>query len=51
LTAFRNGKDIVPLIVDSIQSKAKELGGQFTKDFKKIHSEDIHNRTMIAIGG
>ena len=51
LTAFRNGEDIVPLILESIHSKAKELGGQFTKDFEKIHTEDIHNRSMIAIGG
>jgi len=51
LTAFRNGEDIVPLIFESIHSKAKELGGQFTKDFEKIHTEDIHNRSMIAIGG
>ena len=51
LTAFRNGEDIVPLILESIDSKEKELGGQFTKDFKKIHTEDIHNRSMIAIGG
>ena len=51
LTAFRNGEDIVPLVFESIQSKAKELGGQFTKDFEKIHTEDIHNRSMIAIGG
>jgi GTP 3',8-cyclase len=51
LTAFRQGEDIVPLIVNSIQSKAKELGGQFTKEFDKIHSDHIHNRSMIAIGG
>jgi len=51
LTAFRNGEDIVPLILKSIQSKEKELGGQFTKDFEMIHSENLHNRTMIAIGG
>ena len=51
LGAFRRGEDILPLIVENIRSKAKELGGQFTKDFEKIHSEDIHNRTMISIGG
>lgn len=51
LTVFRNGGDIVPLIYESIHSKEKELGGQFTKDFEKIHTEDIHNRSMIAIGG
>jgi cyclic pyranopterin phosphate synthase len=51
LTAFRKGDDIVPLIMESIHSKAKELGGQFTKDFEDIHSENIHNRSMISIGG
>jgi cyclic pyranopterin phosphate synthase len=51
LTAFRKGEDIGPLIAASIRSKAKELGGQFTKDFEKINSENIHNRTMISIGG
>ncbi|MEP7251413.1 MAG: GTP 3',8-cyclase MoaA [Ginsengibacter sp.] len=51
LTVFRNGGDIVPLIYESIHIKEKELGGQFTKDFEKIHTEDLHNRTMIAIGG
>lgn len=51
LTALRNNEDVLPLIKQSIQSKAKELGGQFTKDFKKIHTEDLHNRSMISIGG
>ncbi|MEO6230032.1 MAG: GTP 3',8-cyclase MoaA [Ferruginibacter sp.] len=51
LTAFRNGDDILPLIQQSIGSKAKELGGQFTNDFEHIHAEDIHNRSMITIGG
>ncbi len=51
LTVFRNGGDIVPLIYQSIHSKEKELGGQFTKDFEKIHTEDLHNRSMIDIGG
>ncbi len=51
LTVFRNGGDIVPLIYQSIHIKEKELGGQFTKDFEKIHTEDLHNRTMISIGG
>jgi cyclic pyranopterin phosphate synthase len=51
LTVFRNGGDIVPFILESIQSKAKELGGQFTTAFEKIHAENIHNRSMIAIGG
>jgi len=51
LTVFRNGGDIVPLIHESIHFKEKELGGQFTKDFEKIHTEDLHNRSMITIGG
>ena len=51
LTSFRNGEDILPLIQQSITSKAKELGGQFTADFKHVHAEDIHNRSMITIGG
>ncbi|MEP7109658.1 MAG: GTP 3',8-cyclase MoaA [Ferruginibacter sp.] len=51
LTAFRNGDNILPLIQKSISSKAKELGGQFTADFEHVHAEDIHNRSMITIGG
>ena len=51
LTAFRNGDNILPLIQQSIMSKAKELGGQFTADFEHVHAEEIHNRSMITIGG
>lgn len=51
LSALRNNEDLLPLIKESIHSKAKELGGQFTKDFEKIHTEDLHNRSMISIGG
>lgn len=51
LTAFRKGDNILPLIQQSIASKAKELGGQFTADFEHVHAEDIHNRSMITIGG
>ena len=51
LTAFRRGEDVTPLIHQSIKSKAKELGGQFTTDFEHLHAEDINNRSMITIGG
>ncbi|MEJ7693678.1 GTP 3',8-cyclase MoaA [Daejeonella sp.] len=51
LAALRNNEDILPLIQESIFSKAKELGGQFTKDFEKIQTEDLNNRSMISIGG
>lgn len=51
LTALRNGEEVISLIEQSVRSKAKELGGQFTSDFKQLHVEDIHNRSMITIGG
>jgi len=51
LAALRNGEAIVPLIQQSISSKAKELGGQFTPDFEHIHAAAINNRSMITIGG
>lgn len=51
LTALRNGENVLSLVRANIAAKAKELGGQFSKDFKKIHIEDLHNRSMISIGG
>lgn len=51
LTPFRNGADIIPLIHDTIQSKAKELGGQLTTNFENLHTDEIKNRSMITIGG
>lgn len=51
LAALRKGEDVVPLILQSIKSKAKELGGQFTADFQHLQAETIHNRSMITIGG
>ncbi len=51
LSALRKDEDVTTLIKQSILNKAKELGGQFTSDFEHIHPEDIHNRSMITIGG
>jgi len=51
LSAHRRGEDILPLIRQSIGSKARELGGQFTADFEHVHPEEIHHRSMITIGG
>ena len=51
LSPLRRGEDVVPLIHQNIRSKAKQLGGQFTADFEHLHPEDIHNRSMITIGG
>lgn len=51
LEALRNGEDIEPLIRASVNSKAKELGGQFVNNFEHLQSDAIQNRSMIAIGG
>jgi len=51
LGALRRGEELFPLINENIRSKAKELGGQFTTDFSHLQAEDIHNRSMITIGG
>lgn len=51
LTALRNNEDIEPLIRASVTSKAKELGGQFVSNYEELQSDEIQNRSMIAIGG
>ncbi len=51
LGALRRGEEIVPLIHQNIKLKEKELGGQFTNNLSQVHSEEIHNRSMISIGG
>ena len=51
LSAFRRGEDITPLILQNIHGKAAERGGQFTEKFEELHSLEIKNRSMIAIGG
>ena len=51
LAPLRKGEDVVPLIHQSIRSKARQLGGQFSTDFSQLHAEDIQNRSMISIGG
>lgn len=51
LTALRSGEDVVQLIHQNIQMKAKELGGQFTSNLQAIDANTIENRSMITIGG
>lgn len=51
LTALRNGEDISTLIHQNIATKKEALGGQFTTELDKIEANDLHNRTMISIGG
>lgn len=51
LQALRNKQNVQELIEQSIYKKHKELGGQFSKNFELINTNDLHNRSMIAIGG
>jgi len=51
LSALRNGQDIEALIRKNIIDKEAERGGQFLSDFEHLHSEEMTNRSMIAIGG
>ena len=51
LSALRRGEDVLPLIIKSIEGKAKALGGQFTTDFEHLDATTIDNRSMITIGG
>jgi cyclic pyranopterin phosphate synthase len=51
LLALRKGEDVLKLIDQSLRLKHQELGGQFSKDFDKIDTNELHNRSMIAIGG
>ncbi|MDQ1095908.1 GTP 3',8-cyclase MoaA [Chryseobacterium camelliae] len=51
LTALRNGEEILPLIQQNINEKAKALGGQFSGVFESIDTAALENRSMITIGG
>jgi GTP 3',8-cyclase len=51
LSALRRGEEVLPLIQQCISAKAEALGGQFTSDLGSVHPADIHNRSMISIGG
>jgi len=51
LSLLREGGDVLPLILQNIRSKEKELGGQFTAALKSIDAVAIENRSMITIGG
>jgi len=51
LTVLRSDGDLGNLIKAAIWDKHAALGGQFSKDFEKIDTGALHNRSMIAIGG
>lgn len=50
LSAYRSGENIETLIKNALMKKHKKLGGQFT-DYQKINPAQMHNRSMIQIGG
>lgn len=49
LKALRENSPLKPVILEAIQSKEKERGG--TDDFEGIEGAQLHNRSMVAIGG
>lgn len=51
LTPLREGKEILPIITETIQSKAKARGGMETNSAFETESQSHKNRSMIAIGG
>lgn len=51
LTPFRNGEDILPLIVGNIAEKAAATGGQLSTNLDGVFAETLSNRSMINIGG
>lgn len=51
LSPLRRGEEVIPLIYSNIWDKKKALGGQFAADFEDIETSELHNRSMITIGG
>lgn len=51
LGALRRGENILPLIQQTMLTKAKALGGQFSGIFEDIDASKLENRSMITIGG
>jgi cyclic pyranopterin phosphate synthase len=51
LTALRNGQDAETLIRQNILRKHAAHGGQFSSAMEHVQAEQLHNRSMIAIGG
>ncbi len=51
LTAMRNGKDVAPLILESVWNKKKKRGGMNSFEDLSNPSLNQKNRSMITIGG
>lgn len=51
LSDLRQNKPIENLIKQSVSSKHKALGGQFSTNYREVDADKIVNRSMIEIGG
>jgi cyclic pyranopterin phosphate synthase len=51
LQALRTGKDVLPQIIQNVLGKEKGLGGQLDRDYHRIDTDLLENRSMITIGG
>lgn len=51
LSTLREGKDILPIITQTVLGKKFSQGGQFAPSFEETDPEKLVNRSMINIGG
>lgn len=51
LQGLRDGKDILPVIKNSVMMKHARQGNQIPVDYTQTQAESIVNRSMISIGG
>ncbi|MBS9524462.1 GTP 3',8-cyclase MoaA [Litoribacter alkaliphilus] len=51
LGELRKGNELLPLIIASIRSKHKVMGGQFSEGYQNTSTTSLQNRSMIKIGG
>lgn len=49
LSALRNGKEVIPLILETILGKEKSRGGY--SEFNNATAKEMENRSMVTIGG
>lgn len=51
LTPFRQGMDILPLIMECLTDKKEKLGGQLNTIDQTVEAAKLTNRSMLNIGG
>lgn len=51
LRPLREGKDIRPLIIETVLSKKEKQGGQLNPSLSNFDASQIQNRSMLGIGG